>query len=51
VDTPKDYERARILYDALARLPGAERGRGELIIKVFKETLGPQDISIMEYIN
>ena len=40
VDTPGDYERASVLYRALAEVPEKERRRGETVIRVFGETFG-----------
>jgi spore coat polysaccharide biosynthesis protein SpsF len=52
VDTREDYERARILYDALSAIPNPEeRGRGKTIIETFEKNLDPPEISVMEYIN
>jgi spore coat polysaccharide biosynthesis protein SpsF len=38
VDTPEDYGRAKVLYDALARLPPEKRSNGEVVISVFRNT-------------
>jgi spore coat polysaccharide biosynthesis protein SpsF len=42
VDFPEDYQRAQVLYRALAQIPDKEkRFRGKTIIEVFEKTLGP----------
>jgi spore coat polysaccharide biosynthesis protein SpsF len=38
VDTPEDYERAKALYNALSRIPPENRGNGETVISVFRNT-------------
>jgi spore coat polysaccharide biosynthesis protein SpsF len=42
VDTPEDYDRARRLYEALARVPPETRFSGETIIAVFDEAFPPR---------
>jgi spore coat polysaccharide biosynthesis protein SpsF len=37
VDTREDYEKARLLYDALSALPPGKRGRGKAIISRYKK--------------
>jgi spore coat polysaccharide biosynthesis protein SpsF len=39
VDTPEDYERSRILYDALVSYPPEKRGNGETVISVFRNSV------------
>ena len=41
VDTAEDYDRARLLYDALSRFPRETRFSGETIISVFDELFPP----------
>ena len=41
VDTPEDYDRARLLYDALSRFPPETRFSGETVISVFDELFPP----------
>jgi spore coat polysaccharide biosynthesis protein SpsF len=39
IDTAEDYERAKILYGALNKLPSDEKHRGETIINTFRQVL------------